>query len=140
MAFLLLFTLPLSLLWKDIKPLLMIDASKLAASIERRQQDLAALKESGWQVAGAKASRAARAAQAGDLLGHWREGDPVSDWRMQQELAAMQEEQRLAEEEQARRKELAALGLDQPDHGEQQHAPDGCPQIHALFVAYVIAT
>lgn len=64
-------------------------------------------------MAGSRASKTAKAAQAGDVLGHWGESDPIADWRMQQEFLANEEEQGLAEEQQ-KLAELAGFGLGMP--------------------------
>jgi hypothetical protein len=93
------------LLLSDVRALLLLDAPALLSSLESRKEWLQYIVDSGWTVAGKRGRTAAAAARAGDILTHWCEGDPISDWQQQREAEAA-ERVRQQEEEQA------ALGLE----------------------------
>ncbi|GBF88382.1 hypothetical protein Rsub_01094 [Raphidocelis subcapitata] len=88
------------LLWGDVSTQLRIEAPRLYASFEARRELLqaaaaaaAAAGDDGWQQAGPRRPRdaAAAAAAAGDVLQLWLRGDPVSDWRQEQESRIAEE-------------------------------------------------
>ena len=85
--------------------LLHLDAPALVASLASRKEWLQQIAGSGWTVAGKRGRAAAAAARAGDVLAHWREGNPISDWQQHREAEA-------AELARQQEQEQAEMGLD----------------------------
>jgi hypothetical protein len=82
---------------EDVSNVLQTDAPGLLASLLQRKDDLAVLSSSGWETAvgGSQRHQLAAAAGSANVLQHWVQGDPESDWHFRQQVLQAQEEEAL---------------------------------------------